>query len=75
MAIIETYGELSDAQAIIVTAASEDIIDWTASDKSLGVADNLYLNITCNTSFAGYGCTGRWFVCGNLSDTGFCYRL
>jgi hypothetical protein len=53
MAIFDVYGELSDAQTIATTEASDDIIDWTASDKSLGVADQLYLNITCNTTFAG----------------------
>lgn len=54
MAIFDVYGELSDAQAITTTAASEDIIDLTLADKEFGVpADKLYLNIVCNTTFAG----------------------
>ena len=54
MAIFDTYGELSDAQALSVigsnsSAASTDIIDLTQYDKSFGVAQgNLFLNITCN---------------------------
>jgi hypothetical protein len=59
MAIIDTYGELSDAQSLsaigLGSAASTDIIDLTQYDKSFGVADGNYLNITCNTTATSAG--------------------
>lgn len=55
MAIFDVYGELSDAQDFaaqgVGSVASTDIIDLTQYDKSFGVADGNFLNITCNTSF------------------------
>lgn len=54
MAIIDIIGELSDAQDLAQSTgnyASTDIIDFTQYQKSLGVADTLFLNITCNTAF------------------------
>jgi len=52
MAIMDAYGVLSDAQSITADGdSSAHIIDWTVADKSQGVADRQYLNITCNTTF------------------------
>lgn len=54
MAIIDVYGELSDAQSLpaigLGSATATDDIDLTQYDKSFGVAQNLFLNITCNTT-------------------------
>ena len=59
MAIFDVYGELEDAASLTVTRASTDIIDLTQYDKSFGVASgNLYLNITCNTTFDSTNDTG-----------------
>jgi hypothetical protein len=62
MAIIDTYGELSDAQALSAiggpaSALSTHVIYWPLSDKSGGVAQNQYLNITCNTTATSVGST------------------
>jgi len=54
MAVIDIIGELSDAQDLAQSTgsyASKDVIDLTQYDKSAGVADLLYLNISCNTTF------------------------
>ena len=61
MAIIDVIGELSDAQSLsaigLGSAAATDCINWTASDKSVGVADQLFLNITCNITATSAGST------------------
>lgn len=52
MAIIDAIGELSDAQPITSTDVSTDKVYWGGIvDKTVGVADGLYLNVRCNTTF------------------------
>jgi hypothetical protein len=54
MAIFDAMFELSDAQVLTdSSAASTNILDWTQADLEMGAGEPVWLNVRCETAFAG----------------------
>jgi len=52
MAIIDSLGEFSDAQAVTSSAASTNVIDL-GSDRDIGVGRPMYVVLTVDTAISG----------------------
>ena len=53
MAIFDGMYELSDAQLITDSQASDNIVDWTLSDLEMGAGEPVWLNVRAEAAFAG----------------------
>jgi hypothetical protein len=53
MGLIDAQNELSDAQAVTVTAVSTNVIDMNQATPRYAGGEDLNLDVTVNTAFAG----------------------